>query len=48
MACETQLDKLGHIMSALRGFYSFQVSDLTFIGHYTNGHSRLRLTKNIL
>ena len=39
---------LGHSMSALLGFYSFQVSGLTFIGHCTYGHSRLRLIESVL
>ena len=39
---------LGHSMSALVRFYSFQVSGLTFIGHCTYGHSRLRLIENVL
>ena len=39
---------LGHRMSALVGLYSFQVSGLTFIGHSTYGHSRLRLIENVL
>ena len=39
---------LGHSMCALVGFYSFQVSGLTFIGHCTYGHSRLRLIENVL
>ena len=36
------------VLSALFGFYSFQVSGLTFTGHCTYGHSRLRLIESIL
>ena len=39
---------LGHSMSAFLGFYSFQVGGLTFIGHCTYGHSRLRVIESVL